>query len=374
MTKTPDRKEKLEWLRLARSDRVGPRAFRRLIDRFGSPARALERLPEHIASMPGARRLTFPPIDTVEREMDNLESMGGHLLILTDPRYPRALRPLDEAPPVLSVLGHPHLLGREAIAIVGTRNPSAAGLRMAGMLSRDLGRRRFIIASGMARGIDAAAHDQGLDNGTVAVMAGGVDVIYPRENRALYQAVRESGAIVSEQPFSKSPSRRLFPQRNRIIAGLSVAVVVVEAARGSGSLITARFAAEQGRDVFAVPGSPADTRTVGSNALIRDGATLVQNAGDVITSLSRQRPYLLGEDQDAVGIDVRTVTDGDNDKEIDTMRTKLRQLLGPTPIDRDELTRLGGIDSRHLSYLLTELEIAGLLVRYPGNLVALQED
>lgn len=366
-----NRKERLEWLQLARSERVGPQIFRRLVAHFGSPKRAMENLPDIIGRIRGARGLKLIPWERAKEELERVEEMGGKILTPIDPQYPRALAVLDDAPPILSVLGHGSLLLREAMAVVGLRNASAAGLRTARKMAADLAQRRFVIVSGLARGIDTAAHEAALDEGTVAVMAGGVDVVYPMQNKGLYDSIRECGAIVSEQPWGRGPARQLFPQRNRIISGLSIATVVVEAGKGSGALITARFAAEQGRDVFAVPGSPSDPRSYGTNMLIRDGATLIQSASDVISSLSRQRPYLLGDDKTVREEGPSNFLLESDEKEMDGMRSKILQLLSPTPVHRDELARLSGINSQGISYFLTELEIAGLLVRYPGDMLAL---
>lgn len=277
--------EKLDWLRLIRTENVGPVTFYQLLRRFGSAAAALEALPG--LARTGGRRapLALFPRAAAERELARLAEAGARLLAWGEPDYPEALAAVDDAPPLVALRGRAELLHRPIIAIVGARNASANGRRLARDFAGELGRHGFCIASGLARGIDAAAHTGALAIGTVAVLAGGVDIVYPEENAELYAAIAEHGAVIAEPAIGTEPQARHFPRRNRIISGLSLGVLVVEAAARSGSLITARFALEQGREVFAVPGSPLDPRCRGSNDLIRRGATLAETIDDILPQL-----------------------------------------------------------------------------------------
>ena len=272
-------------MRLSRTEGVGPVTFFALLRRFGSAAAALDALP--LLSRP----LTPVGRREAEAELAWIERLGGRLLCWGEPLYPAMLAAVEDAPPVVTLLGRPELLATPIVAVVGARNASANGRRLARELAAGLGEAGIVVASGMARGIDAAAHLGALDNGTVAVLAGGADIVYPEENRGLYDAMRTRGAILAELPLGAEPQARHFPRRNRIISGLALGVVVVEAAAKSGSLITARYALEQGREVFAVPGSPLDPRCRGCNDLLRNGATLTETAADVIDQLG---PLLQG--------------------------------------------------------------------------------
>ncbi|HYS46767.1 MAG TPA: DNA-processing protein DprA, partial [Rhizomicrobium sp.] len=259
--------ERRAWLRLARTENVGPVTFRNLIARFGSATAALEELPR-LASRGGGKNFVLPDETEALRELDALAMLGGRMIAACEPEYPRGLKALEAPPPILSMLGHPHLLQKEMIAIVGARNASALARKFADMLARELGFAGLVVVSGMARGIDSSAHEAALAVGTVAVVAGGVDIIYPPENEKLYAAIKNQGVIVSEMRLGEAPQARHFPRRNRIISGLARGVVVVEAAEKSGSLITAQCALDQGREIFAVPGSPLDPRARGANRLI----------------------------------------------------------------------------------------------------------
>jgi DNA processing protein len=277
--------ERRAWLRLSRTEHVGPVTFQSLIARFGSAAAALEELPR-LAQRGGGKNFVLPDERDCDRELEALAKLGGRMIASCEPDYPRGLAALDAPPPLISVLGHPHLLRKEMIAIVGARNASALARKFTDMLSRELGFAGLMVVSGLARGIDAAAHEAALAVGTVAVVAGGVDIIYPPENEKLYAAIKDQGVIVSEMQLGEAPQARHFPRRNRIISGLARGVVVVEAAEKSGSLITAQCALEQGREIFAVPGSPLDPRAKGANRLIREGATLTESAEDILSVLS----------------------------------------------------------------------------------------
>ncbi|MFO1249474.1 MAG: DNA-processing protein DprA, partial [Alphaproteobacteria bacterium] len=274
-----------DWLRLARTENIGPVTFRNLIARFGTASAALAEVPR-MASRGGAKNFVLPDQSAIAKEIEALAKLGGRMIASCEPEYPRGLAALEAPPPILSVLGHPHLLQKEMIAIVGARNASALARKFADSLSRDLGFAGIVVVSGLARGIDAAAHEAALAVGTIAVVAGGVDVVYPPENQKLYDTIKNQGVIVSEMRLGEAPQARHFPRRNRIISGLSRGVVVVEAAEKSGSLITAQYAIDQGREVFAVPGSPLDPRARGANRLIRDGAVLTESAQDILSVLS----------------------------------------------------------------------------------------
>lgn len=280
-----DERERRDRLRLIRSESVGPVTWRRLVDRFGSAGRAIAALPDLARRGGRTAPLMIPSADDVDRELAELARLGARLLVLGDADYPPALAAIEDAPPTLAVRGNVELLARRSLAIVGSRNASISGRRLAETLAADLGRAGLVVVSGMARGIDAAAHRGALPTGTVAVVAGGIDVVYPPENASLYEAIAMAGAVVAESPPGVQPLARHFPRRNRIIAGLSAGVLVVEAALHSGSLITARLALEQNRDVFAVPGSPLDPRSRGGNDLIRQGGVLTESADDVLSTL-----------------------------------------------------------------------------------------
>src|SRR5215217_2389203 len=271
-------------LRLIRSENIGPITFFQLIARFGSAQAAIDAIPD-LAARGGGRAPRLVPKSQIEREMEEVERLGARYLFLGQPPYPPLLAELEAAPPALIVKGHVALLDRPAVAIVGARNASAAACRYARQLAQTLGAAGPVIVSGLARGIDTAAHDGAIDSGTIGVIAGGIDIFYPPENEARQRAIAERGLLVAEQAPGVEPRARHFPYRNRIIAGLALGTVVVEAAPRSGSLITARYAAEAGREVMAVPGSPLDPRAQGCNQLIREGATLIQNADDVLEAI-----------------------------------------------------------------------------------------
>ena len=360
--------ERLDRIRLIRSQNVGPVSFRQLLTRFGSAHAALEALPD-LARRGGFRktlRLCSP--EAAADEAETIAKLDGRQIIIGDPEYPQTLAAIPDAPPVLSVLGDTTLLLRTAVGIVGARNASTNGRRFAETIARDLAGGGVAVVSGLARGIDAAAHAGALQDGTVAVVAGGVDVIYPKENTALYNAIRERGAIISEMPPEIEPQARHFPTRNRIISGLSSGIVVVEAALRSGSLITARLAGEQGREVFAIPGSPLDPRARGANALIRNGATLAETAEDILEGIRPMQNWQLGEpDIESLPNDAAE-TDEPN---FDSDRATILERLGPTPVAVDDILRDTGLRVATVWAVLLELELAGRLERQPGGTVAL---
>ncbi len=286
MKNTLSEAERFDWLRLIRSENVGPRTFFRLIEHLGTAADALEAAPELSRRGGRKRAIRIADPDRLAAEMEVLDQVGARMIAFCEPDYPDALAAIHDPPPLITVRGAASLLSRQSIGMVGARNASVAGLRFARGISTDLGAGGLIVVSGMARGIDTACHEGALKTGTVAVLAGGVDVTYPPENAELHERIAAEGAVISEQPMGLQPTARHFPPRNRLISGLSFGVLVVEAAIRSGSLITARMALEQGRKVFAVPGSPRDPRAGGANKLIRDGALLTETAKDVIEALN----------------------------------------------------------------------------------------
>jgi DNA processing protein len=361
--------ELIDWLRLIRTDRIGPATFRDLLARFGSAAAAIDALPE-LAERAG-RRIRLVTREAAEEEAERLGDFGGRLVALSEAEYPVSLRHIQDAPPLLSVIGGDKVLAKPAVAIVGSRNSSAAGAKMAAILARGLGEHGYTIVSGLARGIDAAAHEASLHTGTVAVFAGGLDVIYPPENARLATAILDrGGAHVSELPFGWEPRAHDFPRRNRIISGIALGVSIVEAAERSGSLITARFAGEQGRLVFAVPGSPLDPRAAGANRLIREGATLVTGVSDVLEALEpllgRQPPPA---EEPAFAVS-ETSAPARDPEEAD--RRRVLEALGPSPIDVDELIRFTGLKPAMVHLVLLELDLGGKLERHPGQRVSLK--
>lgn len=358
-----DHDDRIARLRLIRTAGIGPVTYAQLLARFGSPAAALDAVPD-LARRGGGRAPAIASVAQAEREIATVERLGARHLFRGQGLYPALLAEIDSAPAALIVAGRLELLARPAVAMVGARNASAAAVRFARQLAHDLAEAGQVVVSGLARGIDTAAHQGALEGGTVAVVAGGIDVHYPPENEALQRSIAEHGVLIAEQPPGTEPQARHFPYRNRIIAGLAHGVVVIEAAPKSGSLISARYAAEYGRDVMAVPGSPLDPRAQGCNKLIRDGATLVQSAADVIESLgpiggrrvsASPRGYAAPVPADA------------SDRE----RAAIVALLGPTAVPIDELIRQSGFAPAIVQTVLLELELAGRLERHAGGRVAL---
>jgi DNA processing protein len=355
----------IDRLRLVRTAGIGPVTYRQLIKRFGTAAAAIEAVPD-LARRGGGKAPRLFERGEAEREIARVEKLGAKYLTVGQGLYPRLLTELEDAPPLLIANGNLNLLDRMAVAIVGARNASAAACRFARGLAHDLGQHDLIVVSGLARGIDSAAHDGALETGTIGVVAGGVDVFYPPENQERQRAMYERGLVIAEMPPGTEPRARHFPYRNRIIAGMSAGTVVVEAAPRSGSLITARLAAEAGREVMAVPGSPLDPRAQGCNHLIREGATLVQNAADVAEQLrpleSRVRsattPYRAAEPQHLNGDEGSL--------------SLVEELLGPSPVPVDEIIRLSGASSGAVQMALLELDLAGRLDRHAGGKVSLR--
>ncbi|RVD68887.1 DNA-protecting protein DprA [Mesorhizobium sp. M4A.F.Ca.ET.029.04.2.1] len=361
-------RQRLSWLRLIRTPNVGPASFRELINRFGSAEAALEMLPELMISGGASRILRTPTVAEAEAELDAARRAGGRFVGIGEADYPLLLKAMDNPPPLLAVKGEGAVFRLPAIAIVGARNASLAGVKMARMLAADLGRDGYAIVSGLARGIDTAAHQGSLSSGTIGVLAGGLDMPYPPENAALCnEIVERGGAVVSEMPFGWQPRAQDFPRRNRLVAGMALGLVVVEAAQRSGSLISARLAGEMGRLVFAVPGSPLDPRAAGSNGLLKDGATLVTEAADVSSAIaplagarvSRIAP--LAEPPDLSAMPPPREDD----------RAGVLEALGPTPVAVDEVIRHTGLSAAQVSMVLLELDLAGRLERHAGGNVSL---
>lgn len=362
-----DSKEKIAWIRLARTPRVGPVTFLELLRRYQTPQAALEALPALARRGGGKESPQPPPLGLVEDEIRALEKKNGQFIALCEPEYPQPLVEISDPPPVLAVLGHPALLNKACFGIVGARNASLSGRKMAEKLAEELGKQGYVIASGLARGIDAAAHAKALETGTIAALAGGVDVIYPEENKALYNRIAHEGCLISDQPMGMEPRAILFPRRNRLISGVSVGVAVVEAAHKSGSLITAHMALDQGREVFAVPGSPLDPRARGANDLIRQGAVLTESAADILEHLRRPKS-LFSEKPPAPFDEPFPVID---EAQLANVREKIIGNLSCCPITVDELARDCHVSLPLVLTVLLELELAGRLERQPGNRVAL---
>jgi len=350
-------------LRLIRTPQIGPVTYAQLLARFGDAARAIEALPA-LAARGGGRAPVVAERSVAERELATVAKLGARHLFLGDPDYPLLLAQLDDAPAAMMVRGDIALMTRPTVAMVGARNASAAACRFARQLAAELVRERVSVVSGLARGIDTAAHVGSLDGGTVAVIAGGIDVVYPPENAALQERIAREGLLIAEQPPGVEPRARHFPHRNRIIAGLALGTVVVEAAPKSGSLITARLAGEMGREVMAVPGSPLDPRAQGCNGLIRDGATLIQNAADILETIRPIDARMVRAPASAYG--------GQPPEDVDdAARTVVIDLLGPVPVAVNELIRQSRLQSPIVQTALLELELAGRLERHAGGRVSL---
>ncbi|MBV8472913.1 MAG: DNA-protecting protein DprA [Hyphomicrobiales bacterium] len=385
-----DDEQCFDWLRLIRSENVGPRTFRALIERYASARAALAALPD-LARRGGAKRpIRVATIGEIERELTLAQRLGVRFIALGEPEYPPALRQIDAAPPVLALLGREEALQQPAVAIVGSRNASGAGLTFADRLARGLGLEGYVVVSGLARGVDQRAHVAALPTGTIGVLAGGLAKPYPPEATVLLPRIAEYGAVLSEMPIEWEPRGRDFPRRNRIVSGLSLGTVIVEAARGSGSLITARFAAEQNREVFAVPGSPLDPRAEGTNDLLREGANLCARPEDVLAVLDPLRardPFgtleesgdPLWSETDLFGVDpdatprsesvAEPVDDGASEPAASPL-SRIEALLGPSPVSIDDLARAAEVSPREIRAVLIELELAGRIEHHGGDRVA----
>lgn len=361
--------QRIAWLRLVRTDNIGPVTFRQLLNRFGSAEAAIAALPE--LSKRAARPLQVISQARAEDEIAGLSRYGARLVAQGEPAYPNHLNYIAGAPPLLTLAGGEQLDWKRSIGIVGARTASSAGVKMTRQLAADLGAKGYVIVSGLARGIDSAAHRAALETGTIAVLAGGFDRIYPAENIPLAHDILDNGgALLTEMPLGWEPRARDFPRRNRLVSGLSLGIVVVEAARRSGSLITARLALEQNREVFAVPGSPLDPRAEGGNLLIQQGARLVTNADDIVEGLGNADPARSAlfdpEWQPEGGEAGNTAPPADSD------RARLLDALSTTPVEVDELIAQTGIAAHAMQILLLELDLAGQVEWSSGQLVGLR--
>lgn len=361
-------RQRLSWLRLIRTPNVGPASFRDLINRFGSAEAALSMLPELMISGGAKKIVRIPSIAEAEAELETARRAGARFVGIGEADYPPLMKSMDHPPPLLAVRGNSAVFRLPAVAIVGARNASLAGIKMARMLAADLGRDGYGIVSGLARGIDTAAHQGSLATGTIGVLAGGLDLPYPPENAGLCDEIAErGGAIISEMPFGWQPRAQDFPRRNRLVAGAALGLVVVEAAQRSGSLISARLAGEMGRLVFAVPGSPLDPRAAGANGLLKDGATLVTEAADITSAIAplvgawAPRTSPLEEPPDFSA----TPPPREDDRE------RVVEALGPTPVAVDEIIRHTGLHPAQVFMVLLELDLAGRLERHAGGNVSL---
>lgn len=364
-------KERLSWIRLSRTENIGPKTFHMLMDVCGSVAKAIESVPK--MSMQGGRKKPisiFSEKDAL-KELELTHAFGARFIAACEPEYPKILRKVADHPPVITVYGDPKTWKEPSVAIVGARNASANGCRYAGLLAKKLGEEyKMITVSGLARGIDTAVHAASLATGTVAVVGGGINCIYPPENKELFHKIGQQGAVISEFPYDTVPKAQNFPRRNRIVSGMTLGTVVVEASVNSGSLITARMALEQGREVFAVPGSPLDPRSQGANRLLKQGAILVENAEDVVqalTPLLNERDHLF-EKNDHAFTEGHQSFDAGNLEEV---RQLVLEKLGVTPVEIDELITQTGQSAQLVRVALLELELADRLERHPGNKVSL---
>ncbi len=359
-------RQRLAWLRLIRTDNVGPATFRDLINRFGSAEAALEALPE-LAKRGGARKLRIPPEAEVVAEIELAQRLGASFIAIGEPEYPPLLTGIDHPPPIIAARGRLELLREPAFGSVGARNASLAATKLARRFAAELGREGLILVSGLARGIDAAVHQASLATGTIGVLAGGLDKPYPPENDALHAALCEEGVVLSEMPFGWSPRSRDFPRRNRIVAGCSYGLLVVEAAIRSGSLISARLANEMGRLVFAIPGSPLDPRAAGTNGLIKQGASLVTETRDIVEALApligKLPPNYQGAEEPPDLSGAPAPEDDDRMRVVDALTV--------APVEVDELIRFTGLMPAQIALILLELDLAGRIERHPGGKVSL---
>lgn len=365
--------EKLAWLRLIRTENIGPVTFYRLIETYGSAIKALEALP-HLAKRGGrSKPLTPCAPEHIEQEYEGLMKFGAGFVCAFEENYPALLSQIDDAPPVLTFSGNLDLLKKTSVGIVGSRNASLNGRKFTAKLAHDLGETGVTVISGLARGIDTAAHEGSLATGTVAILGGGLDIIYPPENKDLYARIREEGLLIAESPFGQQPFAQSFPRRNRIISGLSRGVAIIEATFKSGSLITARMAGEQGREVLAVPGHPLDPRAEGPNALIREGATLVRNADDILEALKNYDGGLRDSGNNLFMMPpiIPQTTPALDEQTLDHARDDVLGILSVDPVNIDEMIRATGLPSSAVQIIILELELAGKLQRLHGNRIAL---
>jgi DNA processing protein len=366
--------EFFDIIKLARSENIGPVTYKQLLNLYGSATNALKAIPQLAEKGGRISKVNITPNHLVEEELKAAQKYGAKLIAYKTKDFPQSLYPIDSSPAFFWYLGDDTLLHKNSIAIVGARNASVAGRKFASILANDLGKAGYVITSGLARGIDEAAHKSSLQYGTIAVVAGGLDIIYPPEHKDLYHQVAQYGAIISEMPFATEPQARLFPRRNRIISGLSLGVIIVEAAFKSGSLVTANFALEQGKEVFAVPGSPLDPRSTGPNSLIKNGATLVQSSDDVLNALQYIQDYKLK--QSSYNLEKTTLSTQamPTEQTLNHARQHIKELLSPVPISIDELANETQIPVSIIQIILLELELAGRLERHIGGTISIIPD
>lgn len=361
--------ERLAWLRLSRTENIGPITFYKLLERYGSAEEAIRAIPDLARRGGRLNGLKVFDAGAAEKELEQAEKFNARMIARDEPGYPPLLAQVEDAPPVITVLGRAELLSKPSLGVVGARNASLSGRKIAEGFSRQVAAAGYVIVSGLARGIDASAHTASLVTGTVAVVAGGIDVIYPKENESLYRQIAAQGAIIAESPFGTEPLARHFPRRNRLISGLSLGVLIVEAAMKSGSLITARMALEQNREVFAVPGSPLDPRAEGTLRLIEDGAHMATSADVIIRGLKDHRRRPMNDPSGAPWIGASAAS-GAKEPD-DALRMRLLELLGTTPVQMDEIIRASGAAAADVLTAVLELELAGRVERQPGNKVSL---
>lgn len=369
-TRSLSNHEQVDWLRLIRSENVGPITFFQLLEHYHSAAEALKHLPELARSGGRRKSLRICSRASAEDEISTTVKLGGRLFAYCEPEFPDALRMIANCPPLVAVMGHPHLMRKDVVAIVGARNASLSGRRYTQKLARELGEAGYVIVSGMASGIDTAAHQGSLADGSIAVFGNGLDVIYPRTNHDLYHQLKEQGLLLTEYAPGTLPQANLFPSRNRLISGLSLGIVVVEATLKSGSLITAQLGLEQGREIFAVPGSPMDPRSQGPNKLLREGAVLTENARDIIDSLNFMTRRTIKERPEGLSL-VSTAPVQPDESEVSRARVDITQSLGHAPLEVDDLVRSHQFTVGTVMLVLLELELAGRLERHPGKRVSL---
>ncbi len=366
--------EKLDWLRLSRTENIGPVTFYKLLEMYGTAANALDALPELAKNSGRKKPLRAPDQKYIEKEYRALQKLGGNMVCAGEDTYPISLAATDDAPPIFSYIGDLSLTRCPCLAMVGARNASLNGKKFATKLAKDLGQEGQVIASGLARGIDTAAHEGALQTGTIAVVAGGIDVVYPRENQKLYETICQQGLVIAESPLGMEPAARLFPKRNRIVSGLSTGVIVVEASIKSGSLITARMAGDQGRDVYAIPGYPADPRATGPNKLIQDGAMLATKAQDILQNIENFSQNTLFDNPPQTALESNVIPFEEDPKTNADIKEMLLQNLSQMPVGVDELSRTCHLSVASMQMALLEMELSGRLQRLPGNRVVLIDE